>query len=123
MGLDMYAIATPAVIKEEVDFSTNNVDGEEIKYWRKHPNLHGWMEELYYRKGGTADSFNCVGVVLTEDDLDKLEDDIINRNLPHTSGFFFGVSDDESIKEDLEFIKVAKRSISDGMTVYYTSWW
>jgi len=119
----MYAIATDAVIKEEVDFSTNNVDGEQIQYWRKHPNLHGWMENLYYKKGGTAESFNCVGVVLTETDLDRLEDDIVNRNLPHTSGFFFGESDDESIKEDLEFIKAAKRSISDGLTVYYTSWW
>ena len=123
MGLDMYAIATPAPLKEEVDFSTNNVDGEEIKYWRKHPNLHGWMEELYYRKGGKADSFNCVGVVLKEFDLDVLEEDIKNNNLPNTSGFFFGQSDDERMAEDLAFIERARRSIKDGMTVYYTSWW
>ena len=123
MGLDMYAFATKAKLKNEVDFNETNLKPEEIHYWRKHPNLHGWMQNLYDMKGGTSSDFNGDCVVLDILDLDNLEGDIKNGNLPDTSGFFFGVSDDESIKEDLEFIKTAKRSISDGMTVYYTSWW
>ncbi len=47
MGLDMYAFALKGEVRSEVDFDTNNVTSEvEVAYWRKHPNLHGWMEEL-----------------------------------------------------------------------------
>ena len=73
MGLDMYAFSTKAKLKKEVDFDTINVETEEVHYWRKHPNLHGWMQSLYESKGGTSDSFNGDCVVLTESDLD-LED-------------------------------------------------
>lgn len=86
MGLDMYAIATAERPDRPVDFKTNAAN--ELHYWRKHPNLHGWMAELYYRKGGQAPEFNCCAVELTSDDLDKLEADIIAGNLPFTVGFF-----------------------------------
>jgi len=124
MGLDMYAVKTKADLRGlEVDFSTNNVDTEEVAYWRKHPNLHGWMENLYYDKGGKDDSFNGSCVVLDNFDLDNLEEDIKNGNLPQTSGFFFGQSDGDEVDGDLEFVKNARQSISEGYKVYYTSWW
>ena len=125
MGLDMYAYKTKAKPETETDFSTINFNEQEIHYWRKHPNLHGWMENLYYLKGGTADSFNCVNVEVDLDDLDQLEKHILEGKLPQTSGFFFGESslDSEEVKDDLEFIKDARRAISDGLTVFYTSWW
>ena len=98
MGLDMYAFALKGEVRSEVDFDTNNVTSEvEVAYWRKHPNLHGWMEELYYQKGGTDDSFNGSKVVLTKTDLDSLEQDIIDGNLPNTSGFFFGQTDGSKV--------------------------
>jgi hypothetical protein len=50
MGLDMYAFKTKEAIEIEVDFQVKEV--EEIHYWRKHANLHGWMENLYETKGG-----------------------------------------------------------------------
>jgi hypothetical protein len=124
MGLDMYAYKTKADLNgQEVDFSNNNVDTEDLHYWRKHPNLHGWMEELYYEKGGKDDSFNGSCVVLTEGDLDVLEEDIKNGNLPQTSGFFFGASGGEEVDGDLEFVNNARQAISEGYKVYYSSWW
>jgi len=124
MGLDMFAYTFNGKTESEVDFDTNNVtETTEIAYWRKHPNLHGWMEQLYYEKGGKDDSFNGSNVVLTKGDLDSLEQDIIDGTLPDTSGFFFGKSDGSEQNEDLEFIAKAREAIEEGKIVYYSSWW
>jgi hypothetical protein len=123
MGLDMYAFATKAKLKNEVDFTETNLKPEEIHYWRKHPNLHGWMQELYESKGGKSDSFNGDCVVLTETDLNELESDIKDGSLPDTSGFFFGQTDGDEVDDDLKFIENAREAISEDKTVYYTSWW
>jgi hypothetical protein len=71
MGLDMFAYTIKTPIPA-VDFE-HAPGSVEIAYWRKHPNLHGWMEQLYRSKGGTAQSFNCVPVRIDADDLDALE--------------------------------------------------
>lgn len=123
MGLDMYALSTKAKPQTEVDFSTKNFEENEIHYWRKHPNLHGWMQNLYDMKGGTSSDFNGDCVVLDSEDLDNLEEDIKNGNLPDTSGFFFGQSHPDSDEDDLEFVRKAREEIKNGNTVYYTSWW
>ena len=123
MGLDMYAFATKAKLKNEVDFTETNLKPEEVHYWRKHPNLHGWMQELYESKGGKSDSFNGDCVVLTEKDLNELESDIKGGSLPDTSGIFFGQTDGDEVDDDLKFIENAREAISEGKTVYYTSWW
>ena len=60
---------------------------------------------------------------MTEKDLDDLEYDIKNGNLPQTSGFFFGQSDGSENEDDLQFIEDARLAILDGFSVYYTSWW
>lgn len=124
MGLDMYAYKVerkPA----NTDFHYEDKKPKEIYYWRKHHDLHGWMENLYYEKGGTANEFNCTPIRLTIEDLEQLEDDILNYNLPHTEGFFFGHNppDEDSIKDDLQFIKKARACIEEGYDVYYDSWW
>ena len=124
MGLDMYAFSTKAKLNKEVDFNTTNFQPEEVHYWRKHPNLHGWMHELYLSKGGDKHTdFNGDCVVLTESDLDELEDDIKDGSLPDTSGFFFGQTDGDEVQDDLDFVAKAREAITDGKTVYYTSWW
>jgi hypothetical protein len=46
MGLDMYAMTTTEAVADAVDFKVGIA--AELHYWRKHPNLHGWMEALYY---------------------------------------------------------------------------
>ncbi|GHF70152.1 phosphoglycerate kinase [Seohaeicola zhoushanensis] len=121
MGLDMYAKITAEKLDTEVDFTVT--ESTEIHYWRKHPDLHGWMEQLYFDKGGSADCFNCVGVVLTAFDLDRLEKAIHAKELPDTAGFFFGDSDGSECDDDLAFIAKARQAIVDGYTVYYDSWW
>ena len=126
MGLDMYAFSTKAKPKTEVDFETKNFEPQdEVAYWRKHPNLHGWMQNLYDMKGGTSSDFNGDCVVLDNEDLDNLEHDLEQGDLPDTTGFFFGnsVSDDDELKNDLEFVRKARTEIANGKTVYYTSWW
>ena len=120
MGLDMYAYKTrtpmPAPGFEEPQ------DAVEIQYWRKHPDLHGWMEQLYRRKGGTAE-FNCETVDLTPADIDALEEAVTQNLLPHTEGFFFGESRPEDKVLDLCFIRAARKAFAEGFAVFYTSWW
>jgi len=123
MGLDMYAYKTKAKPATETDFSTINFNEQEIHYWRKHPNLHGWMETLYYNKGGERESFNCVPVELTLDDLKALYEDIKTNNLPQTGGFFFGQTDGSETEDDLQFVEKALTAIDEGYTIYYSSWW
>jgi hypothetical protein len=129
MGLDMYAWrvkAEDAIGDFEVasdDEGSNKV--QELFYWRKHHDLHGWMERLYRAKGGTKESFNCVKVRLTMDDLNLLERDILNNRLPETQGFFFGINppDAWTMEQDMKFISFAKVAIAQGDAVYYDSWW
>ena len=106
----------------ELDYENPIVVAKEIAYWRKHPDLHGWMENLYREKGGREQSFNGDLVVLTLKDLDRLEEDILRKNLPKTSGFFFGESMEISLK-DLEFVLEARKAIQEGDTVFYDSSW
>jgi hypothetical protein len=124
MGLDMYALVRNEEIEEDADFDPMDED-QEVHYWRKHPNLHGWMEELYRQKNGKEKVFNCVSVKITLEDLDALEASIKDDDLPHTEGFFFGKSNriDERIEDDMDFIVKARNYINEGCSVYYTSWW
>ena len=120
MGLDMYAYMTTETPAQPVDFKVT--DASQFFYWRKHPDLHGWMEDLYREKGG-QEQFNCVPVQLTAEDLDRLEGAILKRELPNTEGFFFGDSDGSEIEDDLAFITNARKAIIEGYTVFYDSWW
>lgn len=125
MGLDMFAFKVPRKNRiNALHFKGEKEDIEEIFYWRKHHDLHGWMENLYMQKGGT-ECFNLTPVELTLEDLDELENCIKERGLPHTEGFFFGhyPPDDESDRKDFEFIKKARDIIRSGDCVYYNSWW
>ena len=96
----------------------------EIAYWRKHPNLHGWMEKLAERKNLKYDSFNGIELELTWEDLEELERIVVHKQLPSTSGFFFGNDADEHYYEsDLAFIKNAKAELFLGLKVFYNSSW
>lgn len=130
MGLDMYAFAakTDAIGDKQVDFEVpRDVVSEEVHYWRKHHDLHGWMEALYRRKGGADPQFNCNTVRLMPDDLDALERAVKEEGavLPVTTGFCFGnyPPDDDSRSDDLEFIDEARQYIEAGYVVWYDSWW
>lgn len=120
MGLDMYAYKTKQPVPQ-FDFEMPD-DTVQIAYWRKHPNLHGWMEALYQRKGGTQE-FNCAQVKLELSDLDELEKAVAGNCLPHTSGFFFGESCPEDRVNDRAFILIAREALRSGYNVFYSSWW
>ena len=127
----MFAYRTKVQLSKAVDFQDevylpveyNEDTHSEIMYWRKHPNLHGWMENLYYEKQGEENPFNSAPVELTSEDLDLLEKDILENRLPHTVGFFFGESRSGVNEKDLEFIKLAREAIAEGDRVFYDSWW
>ncbi len=139
MGLDQYATARKGEPRKVPQtWTTTDADGNEeevVEYynewddiielatWRKHPNLQGWMEELWYEKGGEGE-FNCVELELTLENLDALEATLDEETLPETAGFFFGGNaDDHYAEADREFIVQARAAIKQGYTVVYSSWW
>jgi hypothetical protein len=102
MGLDQYAYA---------------LKGEERV---KHANLQGWMENLYRNQGGTK-IFNCIDLVLSEEDLDNLEASY--QSLEHARGFFWGESYPKDNDKTKAFIDKARGYIKDGYEIVYDSWW
>lgn len=143
MGLDMYAYVAARAGQQNEFYESAVMDQEtkeyvsstvtkprELAYWRKHPNLHGWMEQLWLRKGGSNEgsswgtNFNGVELELTHADLDELERAITHGQLPATRGFFFGDGADEYYREqDLEFVKNARAELFFGLKVFYNSSW
>lgn len=145
MGLDQYAYAAAkaGAYREYWDqakwddteerFVSEVSEPREIQYWRKHPNLHGWMENLWHEKGCPGidtendkpdTMFNGVELELTWEDLERLKHDVENGLLPETQGFFFGGNSDEEYKEeDLAFIRNAKADLLVGARVFYNSSW
>ena len=121
MGLDMYALVTDTALTTPVDFEPPA--HEQLFYWRKHPNLHGWMEALYREKGGRGAEFNCVNLQLTKEDIDRLELAVKSGSLPETSGFFFGRSDGSESNDDLAFVTKARTALEAGRSVFYHPWW
>ncbi len=123
MGLDQYATARRGEAKTDDEGYTYYEDSMELACWRKHPNLQGWMEDLYHEKGGEQE-FNCVDLQLTLEDLNALEESLDEEALPETAGFFFGGNaDDHYAEADREFIVQARAAIKQGYTVVYSSWW
>lgn len=130
MGLDQYA-----AIRLDTKDEEGNWEKEDLAYWRKHPHLQGFMENLWEEKGRPnatepkgesrfGSEFNCVDLELTVEDIDLLEKNVKGESLPETGGFFFGDdSSDYYKKEDLEFCTNARKALADGQTVVYSSWW
>jgi hypothetical protein len=137
MGLDMYAYVAAKADQQNDFYDGAHYDAEvgdyvnpnitkprEIAYWRKHPNLHGWMEKLAQDKGLEYDSFNGIEMELTHKDLDELERAVTHKQLPTTGGFFFGnPADEHYYKSDLEFVKNARAEMFLGLRVFYNSSW
>jgi hypothetical protein len=145
MGLDMYAyVAARAGQQDEYNEQEGDWDPEtrewvtkdlvskphELAYWRKHPNLHGcpnlhgWMERLAESKNLDYGSFNGVELELTWADIDALEQAVTHKQLPATTGFFFGSDADELYyQDDLAFIKAARAELFLGLKVFYNSSW
>ena len=116
---------------DEDDFETIKAY-EEFFYWRKHPAIHDWMENLYVERGG-KESFNGVLLYLSKEDLKKLKKDIIKKKLNYdASGFFFGKSENPNsqtglfrLKEDIKTVSSALSEIKENpntVFIYDSSW-
>jgi hypothetical protein len=136
MGLDMYAYAAANEKQSDEFWADSNYDPEtkeyvsstvskpkELAYWRKHPNLHGWFRREWESQGNTGD-FNGDQLEIDWAMLERLEYDIVNGELPATSGFFFGDGADDYYRaQDLEFVKNARAELFLGLRVFYNSSW
>ena len=151
MGLDQYAYVAmkrgerDAFYEQDLQYDPVTHDWivpeggtqkpRELAYWRKHPNLQGWMEQLWFNKncpgadienGERDPTFNGIELELTFEDIIALENDINNGKMAKmdTSGFFFGDPSDSYYREaDLAFIKNAKAELFCGLKVFYNSSW
>lgn len=96
MGLDMILTGRKyfwrnydnrASERREDDKRVTSMDVE-LAYWRKHPDLHGYMVKTFAE--GRDD---CKEIELSADDLRRIIAAVKAYELPKTTGFFFGESD------------------------------
>jgi len=133
MGLDMYLQG------RKVNFTDWEkpegkrcpmMDGFEVQehvlqlgYWRKHPNLHGAIVQMF------ADGKDeCQDIYLDKEKLEKLIQAVKDNNLPETEGFFFGKSEDpneqntiEQLEGALKWLQTKEHNVSRSV-VYRASW-
>ena len=102
MGLDMWMFGKEHRVWTEDPDATDLVEsseGIELAYWRKHPNLHGYIVQQF---AGGVDK--CQNIPLTATDLLDIIEAVKGLSLPHTEGFFFGQShmDEDEIALDMD---------------------
>jgi len=130
MGLDMYLSGrkTPLGFKGNKQEQDGFVVSEivlDIGYWRKHPNLHGYIVETF------ADGVDeCQKIVLSNDDLKQIIATIKANELPETEGFFFGTSEEgeEQRTYDIAILEKAMAWVDaqpedEWRDVYYQASW
>ncbi len=133
MGLDMYVrkVITPGILADGTR-DINEDHTEEIAYWRKHPDLHGFIMENFWSPSDENPDGNVERIPLTVERVDKIMDAVRSHTLPFTSGFFFGRSyfpeDDVSIRAEIDAEDLAKwakvrEAILAGDEVFYLAWW
>jgi len=100
-----------------------NGETYELGYWRKHPNLHGYIVETF------ADGIDeCQRIDLSAEDIRRITAAVEAEALPETTGFFFGRSDGSEKDEDLLIFREALDWLDtddeDGWrSVYYRASW
>lgn len=127
MGLDMWMFGKEHRVWTEDPDATELVESSddiELAYWRKHPNLHGYIVQQF---AGGVDK--CQNIPLTATDLLDIIEAVRSKELPNTQGFFFGTStgDDEEIEYDVEQLgKVLNWLTEDTKvlrTIHYQASW
>lgn len=133
MGLDMYLRGRKMLwaidgveARKEDGFNISSIEIE-LGYWRKHPNLHGYIVQTF------ADGVDkCQKIFLNRDDIRNIIKAVKAKKLPHTEGFFFGYSDGSEMDDDIATFNAALKWLDaepkDGRTefgrcVYYQASW
>lgn len=118
-------------IRDEVKDILIDLGGSyEIAYWRKHSDLNGYMEDLYYERGGKGE-FNCVPLYLSKEDIENIirdhkrhldpEDEF---TIDEARGFFWGETCNEQWENSLkDFERILDETDWDNSTIYYSCWW
>lgn len=75
----------------------------ELGYWRKHPNLHGYIVQTF--ANGVDD---CRNIDLQIEAINQIIQAVKEHKLPHTDGFFFGESDGSEDAETIDILEKAK---------------
>lgn len=141
MGLDMYLSGRKdpgfnAEDRTEDGFRVSSIEVE-LAYWRKHPDLHGFIVKTF--AGGVDE---CQRIDLDEEAIQKIVTAIENDALNHgTTGFFFGrsyqpgekdefYSYDEQKADDLKKFDAALKWLRDvdssnyeWRSIYYQASW
>lgn len=122
MGLDM------CLYGEDVALELN--ERKELAYWRKHPQLHGYIVNTF-----AAGIDECQSINLSLEDMKDIIEAIKTDSMfdKVVTGFFFGRSYfptddeyDEQKKEDLEYFLSAiswKLEDDEHREIYYQSSW
>jgi hypothetical protein len=106
MGLDMYIC--------------EDGRGDELAYWRKHPNLHGFIVRTF--AGGVDE---CQRIYLTKENVEQVIQAVEANCLPYTTGFFFGESHDEQRGHTMEQLEniISMMNERPEIRVYYQASW
>jgi hypothetical protein len=129
MGLDMYLSGDAFFTHEHPNRRLKPFEKERevyrLGYWRKHPNLHGFIVETF------ADGLDeCQDIELTAEPIATIIAAVKLRELPETTGFFFGESDhtDDQMAYDIEIFENALKWLAIEETgvwrsvIYRASW-
>src|SRR5271169_4939574 len=102
MGLDMYLTGDRLIHSRSRERGQKKGEWIDLGYWRKHPNLHGYIVESF------ADGKDeCQRIHLSIDYIHMILAAIEAEDLPATSGFFFGESDGSEKDRDLRTFRDA----------------
>jgi hypothetical protein len=110
MGLDMYLTGRKYfwhnyqhrdTERREDDKRVKSLDVE-LAYWRKHPDLHGYIVSAF--ADGKDD---CREIELSADELREIIRAVKGKRLPKTTGFFFGESDGSERERDIKIFEEA----------------
>jgi hypothetical protein len=102
MGLDMYLTGETFVSNLLSKRGAKKGELYELGYWRKHPNLHGFIVRTF----GEGED-NCQQIYLCAEAIEEIITAIEHDQLPRTTGFFFGESDGSEKPEDLQIFREA----------------
>lgn len=131
MGLDMYLIGEKDVWTDFKNPKNNPMEDGfpvrsrrlELGYWRKHPDLHGYILQEF------AEGIDeCQEIHLQESDVEQIVKAIKEDNLPQTEGFFFGSSSSSDyqnstvqLEKALKWLKTEEENILRSI-IYQASW-
>jgi hypothetical protein len=131
MGLDMYLTGEKYMLTDHNNpANTLTEDGFRLNtkllrlgYWRKHPNLHGFMVNTFDLGEDT-----CRQINLDTDDIERIIEAVARDALPYTEGFFFGESDGSEQLNDLRILSAALEWLRTPeanvwRSVYYQASW